>query len=336
MAFKKITIDFDKVKQSLNEEKDSKEKKTKGNSSEFVNTNVFKPVAVRGLDETKFKLRFLPLEESTTGKPWVELSYHMFQRLGDNKFIKVIDPKTFDKKASNPISEEATRLWNSDNEVDKELAKKMFRKPRYFSIVYVKEAPENQKHFEGKVLIYEYSKVIYDKLNSAINTFDNCFWHPEQGQDFLLVIKIKKTGKDEWPDYALSSWVGRNGPITTNDAEMERISKDLEKLTIKKEVIEKDGVKSGAELLELMNGGLEAIASPAGKSEPSRNLMEELEEKVVEKPVSKPAPKPEQKKPVDFGTSNVTPAKAQPAPKVEAPKEDDFGEINLDDLDFTE
>jgi hypothetical protein len=323
MALKSVLEKFQKVKETIKEEKEKK-------NNSYENELVFKPVHVKGEEKTKFKLRFLEVAESSTGKPWVQLNYHMFERLGDGKYVKVIDPRSpifGNPKAENPISDRASELFKSDNPLDKDLAKKMFKKARYFTLVYVKEAPESQKEYEGKVLIYEAGKQIFDKLDSAINDYDMCFWDPYQGRDFLLVLKTK--GQENWPDYTESNWIGVDGPISKDEKVMEKIGEQLEKITIKKGIIEKEGVKSGDELLELLDGGLKKKEGSAKKpvSKPTKELTSN---ETVDETISAD---------VDFGEvkEEEKPKENSKKPVSESKKKEeeitDF-DINFDESDF--
>lgn len=289
---------FSKVKETLQEEKD------KGKNKSYDNPYLFKPTFEPGEERTKFTVRFLPIQESATGKPWVELRYHMFQREGDNRFVKVIDPRSFDPKATNPIAERANQLWKSDNVVDKELAKKFFAKTRWFTLVYIKKAPESQKKFEGKVLLFEIGKQIFDKLDAAINDYDMAFWDPNEGTDMLLVLKQKNT-KDKWPDYTDSAFVQKTSPISTDESVIASIEKALDEITIKTQVVDRDGIKSSSELKELMYGGLQEGSSESTEaidtttvSDVVGNTVVEVTntdievETVVAKPTAKPAAKP--------------------------------------------
>lgn len=322
MAFKSVLDDFKKIKTAMKEEKES------GKKGSYNNPLIFKPVAVKDEEKTKFRIRFLPVQESKIGKPWVEAKYHMFERDGDNKYFKVLDPRTFSKDAKNPIAEFASKLWNSDNALDKEKAKKYFTKKRYFTLVYVKEAPENQKDYVGKVLVFEVGQKIYNQLETAINDYEMCFWDPFKGKDFMLVVK--QTGEDKWPDYSMSNWIGNEGPIASEDEEMERISKELETITIKSVVFEKEGIKSAKELEDILYGGVKAVGASQSEGE---NLSESEGEEQPAKPVAKPAAKPTAKpaaKP-DFGDDNVA---AKPTAKQEQKKQEEAKEEKDESMEF--
>lgn len=321
MAFKSIIDDFKKIKSAIKEEKESK--------GSFSNPLIFKPVAVKDEEKTKFRVRFLPVQESRIGKPWIEAKYHMFERDGDNKYFKVLDPRIFNKDAKNPISDLATKLWNSDNALDKEKAKKYFTKKRYFTLVYVKEAPENQKEYIGKVLVFEAGQKIYEKLAAAIDDFDMCFWDPFKGKDFMLVVK-QTGGEQKWPDYSQSNFIGSDGPIVENEEEMDKISKQLETVTVKTVIFEKEGIKSAKEIEDILYGGLKAAGKNAS---PGEDLSESESVAAVEsKPTPKPTAKPAVQKAPDFGDDNVV---AKPTAKQEEKKKkEESGDEGASSMEF--
>lgn len=323
MAFKSVLDDFKKIKTAMQEEKES------GKKGSYSNPLIFKPVVVKDEDKTKFRIRFLPVQESKVGKPWVEAKYHMFERDGDNKYFKVLDPRFFNKDAKNPIAEFASKLWDSDNALDKEKAKKYFTKKRYFTLVYVKEAPENQKDYVGKVLVFEIGQKLYNQLETSINDYDMCFWDPFKGKDFMLVIK--QTAGDKWPDYTMSNWIGNEGPITEDSDDMERIEKDLETVTIKSAIFDKEGIKTAKELEEILYGGIKRVGEAASEGE---DVTEQETARPVEKPVAKPAASKPAAKPAakpDFGDENVA---AKPTPKQEQKKQEAAKEKEEDSMEF--
>lgn len=258
-SFKSGDFNVSKLKEALEAEK-------KKPTQDFGNDLFFKPAAVKNQEKTKFKIRFLPVVDSSLGKPWVQINYHMFERQGDNKYVKVIDPRSFNKDAANPIADAASSLFKSANALDQDLARKLYRKPRYFTLIYVKEAPENQQQFVGKVLIYEAGKKIIEKLISKIED-GVCFYHPTEGHDFNLVMKM--TSGDKWADYTLSEFDFKPGPISANEAEFKRIEALVGSTNIKDVVIKKDGVKSSAELKKIFEGGLKSVSEETGNHETS-------------------------------------------------------------------
>ena len=327
-----ILSKFSKVKETLQEEKD----KVKGGKS-YDNPYLFKPTFEPGEERTKFQIRFLPIQESATGKPWVELRYHMFQRDGDNRFIKVIDPRSFDPKANNPIAERGSQLWKSDNVIDKENAKKYFAKTRWFTLIYVKKAPDSQKKYEGKVLLFEIGKQVFDKMDAAINDYDMAFWDPSEGTDMLLVLKQKNT-KDKWPDYTDSAFVQKTSPISTDAKVIAEIEKALDEITVKSQVIDRDGIKSGSELRELMYGGLKEGSSESSEAIDNTTVSDVVGDKVVELTdtdveIDVPAAKVEKKVEAKAASKPAAKAEVKPTPKVEANPADDLN-VDFSDEDF--
>jgi hypothetical protein len=318
MTFKLTSIkkDFSKVKEKIKEEAEKKDSGAKNNDW------LFQPKHNPKEKETVFRIRFLPVPESTTGKPWTEVKYHMFNRPGDNKYVKCIDPRTWDPKASNPISDMVKKLYESENPLDKDQASKLRSKGRFMTIVYVKEAPEDQKHFEGKVLVYEAGFQVFQKMENAIKKFDMCFWDPMEGTDFLLTIT--ETGKEgeKYPSYLPSDFDRRESPIGDEEV-METVEKALNTINIKELLIKKDGLKTAEELEELLKGGTENKAEKS--SAPRKEVVVSVKQTEVVKKEEKKATAD-----VDFPETQIS----KPQAKTEKKKEVDPGDIdiNLDDL----
>jgi len=322
MGFKSVKDKFQQVKQKIGEER-------KKPGSSYASESFFKPVIVKGETKAKYRIRILPLDdESPTGKPWVEIRYHMFQRQGDNKYIKVIDPRSFDSKAANPIADKAAELYSSDNALDKKQAQQFYRKPRYFVKVYVKEAPEANQDMVGKILIYEASKTLFDKWMDEIEETSEDeapFWDPFEGKDFLLLMKQK----GEWPDYSDSKFVGGSKPIDENEEKMEEVYKTAKELVIKNKILERDPIKTANELRECLIGGLKGHDDEVADT----NTATEVTNDNAEIGSSE----------VDFGDDDVekeTP-KASEKPKTEAKVEeakddDEIDNTDLDDVDFND
>lgn len=309
--FKSVKNQLKKVKTQMEEEKN------KGGGPDWL----FTPKLVPDEDETVFKIRFLPVPESTSGKPWIEVRYHMFEREGDNKYVKAIDPRSFDPKADNPISDLVRKLYNSDNSLDQEQAGNMRSKSRFFTLVYVKEAPENQKKFEGKVLVYEAGIQVFRKMDAAINKHDMCFWDPFEGTDFNLTMVETGSAKRKYPSYLESEFDRKDGPIVDDEELMDKIAGQLEDFDIKKLVIERDGLKSGDELREMMEGGLtDGGRTSARASEPAEDLSSGDSVDVTE---SDP----------DFGEVEEKKKEPKAEAKEEPKAEDDEVTADISDLD---
>mgnify|MGYP003109120967 FL=1 len=133
-------------------------------------------------------IRFLPPGEGED-LPWARLFSHAFKGPG-GWYIENSRTTLGDK---DPVSEMNTRLWNSGNEKDKDVARSRKRKLQYISNILVVSDPSNPEN-EGKVFLYKYGKKIFDKINEAmnpefqdeqaINPFD--FW---KGANFRLKVR---------------------------------------------------------------------------------------------------------------------------------------------------
>lgn len=324
--FKSIKNQFKKVKEQLEEEKN----KTNNGGSNVPNWE-FKPQMVKDEEETVFKIRFLPVPESKTGKPWFEVRYHMFEREGDNRYIKALDPRSFDKNAKNPITELVNKLYASGNPVDEEQAANMRSKARYMTLVYVKEAPENQKHFEGKVFVYEAGVQVHRKMLAAIDKYDMCFWDPFEGTDFLLSMKETGTAKRKYPSYLESDFVRRDSPITEDEEEMDKIAEQIEELKIKDLLIKKDGIKTAEELQEMLEGGLTGDEKRVSNKPSAKDLTSDSDEEIGDIDEISDDDIGDIDDDPDFGDKEE--AKEEETPKKPKVEESSEVEADIDDLD---
>lgn len=134
-------------------------------------------------------IRFLPSADEDD-VPFIRVFEHGFQGPSGSWYFEN-SLTTIGKP--DPVSEYNTKLWNSGQESDKDLARKYKRKLNYIANVYVitdRSNPEN----EGKVFLFKFGKKIFDKLNEAmnpqfedespLNPFD--LW---EGANFMLKIR---------------------------------------------------------------------------------------------------------------------------------------------------
>jgi hypothetical protein len=164
-------------------------------------------------------IRFLPPVDGED-VPWARTFSHGFQGPGGWYIEK--SRTTLGEK--DPVSEMNTRLWNSGNESDKDIARARKRRLSYISNIYIVSDPANPQN-EGKIFLFKYGKKIHDKIvgsmqpefedEVAINPFD--FW---KGADFKL--KVRKVAgyinydKSEFSDPA---------PLLNDDDVMEELWK---------------------------------------------------------------------------------------------------------------
>lgn len=134
-------------------------------------------------------IRFLPGKEGDD-LPWVRYWDHGFKGPTGRWYIE--NSLTSIGK-DDPVSEINSKLWNSGNEKDKEIARERKRRLHYVSNILVISDPANPQN-EGKVFLYKYGKKIFDKImdimqpqfqdETPVNPFD--FW---EGANFKLKIR---------------------------------------------------------------------------------------------------------------------------------------------------
>ena len=165
-------------------------------------------------------IRFLPPGEGED-LPWARLFSHAFKGPG-GWYIENSRTTLGDK---DPVSEMNTRLWNSGNEKDKDVARSRKRKLQYISNILVVSDPSNPEN-EGKVFLYKYGKKIFDKINEAmnpefddetpVNPFD--FW---EGANFKL--KVRKVAG--FINYDKSEFESASAVYDGDDAKLEELWK---------------------------------------------------------------------------------------------------------------
>ena len=164
-------------------------------------------------------IRFLPPAEGED-VPWARTFSHGFQGPGGWYIEK--SRTTLGEK--DPVSEMNTRLWNSGDERDKDIARARKRRLHYISNIYIVSDPANPQN-EGKVFLFKYGKKIHDKVvgamqpefedESPINPFD--FW---KGADFKL--KVRKVAG--FINYDKSEFCDAS-PLLSDDDKMEELWK---------------------------------------------------------------------------------------------------------------
>ena len=115
-----------------------------------------------------------------------------------------------------------SKLWNTGNESDKDLARKRKRRLHYTSNIYIVSDPENPQN-EGKVFLYQYGAKIFEKIMDAMqpqyqdetpmNPFD--LW---KGGNF----KIKIGQVAGFRNYDRSEF-GPAEPLNSDDAVLEKV-----------------------------------------------------------------------------------------------------------------
>jgi predicted DNA-binding antitoxin AbrB/MazE fold protein len=255
-------------------------------------------------------VRFLPTPKGED-VPFIRMWDHGFQGPGgwyiENSLTTI--------GQNDPVSEHNSRLWNSGNEADKEVARKQKRRLSFIANVLVIEDSLNPEN-NGKVRLFKFGKKIYDKLNEAmnpqfkdetpLNPFD--FW---EGADFRIKIRTV----EGYRNYDKSAFDSASALF---DGDEEKLKEVWESEHSLKEFLDPKNFKPYAELqakLEKVLGlSAEGRAQVARKAEATKAAAEMPWD---EKAPAKEAPK-----------AKAAPAKE--APKAAGPDEDGDDEA----LDF--
>lgn len=225
-------------------------------------------------------IRFLP-EIEGEDLPFVQVFSHSFQGPGGwyiEKSLSTIGQP-------DPCGEENSRLWNTGNESDKEIARKRKRKLKYHSNIYVVKDPANPEN-EGKVFLFEYGKKIFDKIKDLmspsfedekpVNPFD--FW---EGANF----KLKRRIVDDWPNYEKSEF-DEPSALFDDDAKIEEVYSKQHSL---KELVDPKNFKTYDKLKERLDKVLGNVSSRTSDEDEEETtsrstLMDSIEEKKKEEP----------------------------------------------------
>jgi hypothetical protein len=221
-------------------------------------------------------IRFLPAPVNEE-LPWVRMWNHGFQGPGgwyiENSLTTLNQP--------DPVAEYNSKLWNSGNDKDKEIARKQKRRLTYIANIYVVKDPAHPEN-EGKVFLYKFGKKIFDKINEKMNPefedekptnpFD--LW---AGANFKL--KIRKV--EGYRNYDKSEFE-ESAPLLDDDDDMEAIWKSEHSLA---ELVAADKFKSYDELKRRLEKVLSEPNGAARKSDEDDDIP-------FERPASRPSAAP--------------------------------------------
>ena len=153
-------------------------------------------------------VRFLPnvTKDGKIGQSAIEKITHYVNIKNEKEMGGWFDsPKNFGEKC--PLSDLYYSMQNSKNAVLIEKSKQLSYSKKYYSYVLVLE-DEQQPELVGKIMIFQYGKIIKDKISSErngeisgvpCNVFDL-----SAGKDFVLIAKEIQTGDETYPDYKMS------------------------------------------------------------------------------------------------------------------------------------
>lgn len=212
-------------------------------------------------------LRFLPAPEGND-LPWVRYWDHGFKGPTGQWYI---EKSLTSIGQSDPVSESNTKLWNSGDDRDKEIARERKRRLHYVANVYVEQDSGNPEN-EGKVFLYTFGKKIFDKImdvmqpqfadEEPINPFD--FW---EGASFKLKIR----NVEGYRNYDKSEFASKS-PLSESDAELEEIYEQVYDLN---EFVDPENYKPYGELEARLNMVLGLAAGDSSGNYPSLQESEE-------------------------------------------------------------
>ncbi len=153
-------------------------------------------------------VRFLPnlTQEGKVGQLAIEKITHFVDIKGNKELSGWFDsPKNFDEKC--PLTDLYYTMQNSKNAILMEKSKQLKYSKKYYSYVLVLE-DEQQPELVGQIMIFQYGKIIKDKIsserNGEISGVPCNIFDPSTGKDFVLVVKEIQTGEETYPDYKMS------------------------------------------------------------------------------------------------------------------------------------
>lgn len=200
-------------------------------------------------------IRFLPNQDPNE-LPWVRIFNHGFQGPTGKWYIE--NSLTTIGQAD-PVGELNSRLWNTGNEADKEVARKQKRKLTYIANVLIVSDPKHPEN-EGQVRLFRFGKKIFDKImdkarptfedETPVNVFD--LW---EGADF----KLRQRKVEGYANYDQSTFMEPSAVAESEDELLEVMSKvhDL------KEFVDPKNFKTYEELSRKLASVLSGDSGPS-------------------------------------------------------------------------
>lgn len=167
-------------------------------------------------------LRNLKRDGSGTGPAAIKKHVHYADFKDQPELAGFYDcEKNISDKTPCPLCLTHWKLFNSNNQSDKEKSKSIKRSTKFYSYVMIIE-DEQHPELVGKIMVYPYGAQIQQKINAENNgdVGEKCnVFDFVTGKDFRLVIKMKKTprldgspGTLEMPNYDTSQFLA-SSPI---------------------------------------------------------------------------------------------------------------------------
>ena len=204
-------------------------------------------------------IRFLPRAEGDE-LPWVRVFNHGFQGPTGKWYI---ENSLTTLGENDPVGELNSRLWNTGNDADKEVARKQKRRLQYIANVLIVSDPKHPEN-EGQVRLYKFGKKIFDKImdkarptfedETPVNVFD--LW---EGADF----KLRQRKVEGYPNYDQSVF-NAPAPVAEDEDAILAVVNAQHKLT---EFVDKKNFKTYEELSRKLVSVLNSeMATPTAAS----------------------------------------------------------------------
>jgi hypothetical protein len=211
-----------------------------GEKKSYVDDRIWAPIVDKAGNGYAV-IRFLPAKAGEE-LPWVRYWDHGFKGPTGRWYI---ENSLSSIGQPDPVGELNSKLWNSGDEKDKEVARAQKRRLHYVSNILVISDPANPAN-EGKVFLYKYGKKIFDKMldlmqpafqdEKPVNPFD--FW---TGADFKLKIR----NVEGYRNYDKSEFSPTAPLFGGDEAKLENIYNSMHAL---KDFVDPKNYKSYAEL----------------------------------------------------------------------------------------
>ncbi|NDA79152.1 MAG: hypothetical protein EBY07_15545 [Actinobacteria bacterium] len=171
----------------------------------------------------KSVIRLLPnlTKEGKVGMSALEKITHYVNIKNPKELAGWFDsPKNFGEKC--PLTDLYYNMVNSKNAILVEKAKQLNYSKKYYSYALVIE-DEQQPELVGKIMIFQYGKIIRDKIlaekNGEISGVSCNVFDLANGKDFVLLVKEIQTGDETYPDYKNSMFRPETSAISLYNEE---------------------------------------------------------------------------------------------------------------------
>lgn len=287
------------------------QKRKEEESSNYQDQRFWNPEKPKkGDKENVYRIRILP-NMKAGGQYAVKINRHGYQAPSGVWFIENC-PTTIHGtgKGVCPSCDYAGPFFNTGDEADKKFASMIYRKQSYIVNILVIKDPRNNGANEGKVFLWRFGKMLYDKFDTALfppvetGLEQIMFLNPYEGYDFNLVVTLKRDGKNEYPNYDKSVFVRESSPIAKTDEDIDKILESC--YDIETEFLSQKQFKSYDELKIIFDANVVNYrkGGDSSKPDPAKNSKPAQEEKKKEEPKNE-TPSLQKEKKVDISDDDA-------------------------------